>query len=47
MVDKNHGDSDRLKKMLPDSQIAGKYPKKKQNPNILFNLVSLSLFKMN
>ena len=31
MVDKNHGDSDRFKKMLPDSQIAGKYSKKKQS----------------
>ena len=51
-VDKNHsfssanGDSDRFKKMLPDSQIAAKYSKKEKNPNILCSLVSLSLFKM-
>ena len=47
MVDKNHsfssanGDSDRFKKMFPDSQIAAKYSQEEKNPNMFFNLVSL------
>ena len=55
MVDKNHSfssansDSDRFKKMFPDSQIAAKNSQEETKSKYVlsFNLVSLPLLKMN
>ena len=53
MVNKNHsfssanGGSDRFKKCSRTRKLLRSILKKKQNPNMLFNLVSLALLKMN